>query len=67
MNLNYGKLYNISDNNLNIKSVDLNHVFYSDYINIDITNIEYISLNIFNNDKELEEYFNYNNNFINDF
>ena len=63
----YGKLYNISDNNLNIKSVDLNHIFYSDYINIDITNIEYISLNIFNNDKELEEYFNnYNNNFIND-
>ena len=63
----YGKLYNISDNNLNIKSVDLNHIFYSDYINIDINNIEYISLNIFNNDKELEEYFNNdNNNFIND-
>lgn len=64
----FGKLYDISDNYFNIKSVDLNHIFYTNLINIDMINIEYISLNIFNRNKEIEEYHNNNNcnNFIND-
>lgn len=58
----YGKFYDISDSYINMNSLDLNLLFYTNPININIEDIEYISLNIFNRNFNYEKYYNDNIN-----
>jgi hypothetical protein len=58
----YSKIINVKENHIELKVMDLNGIFINELVNVELNSIELITINIFERDKMLEEYFNNNLN-----